>query len=215
MWKSESPEIRAHYERLSDIKKAEHQAMYPGYRFQPMKKADKDRLKAEKQAEKERERGTRKTKGRTRAGAGQEPPPLYTTEARLGPGGSSTGASGASTPAVGQASGQQLPDTASHPTPPPDHPTPPGDHPATPALPSSAPSPYPPPPSTTSIPPLVAPQPGVPQRPPSASDWQQAHHAQLQASEQDFNSLWMDQGSLPDMSEYAESQQVSLTRRFA
>lgn len=56
MWKNEQPEIKQHYETLSDLKKAEHLALYPGYRFQPMKKADKDKARAEKRAEKERER---------------------------------------------------------------------------------------------------------------------------------------------------------------
>ncbi|PVG02983.1 hypothetical protein CPB86DRAFT_811111 [Serendipita vermifera] len=56
MWKNENPEVRAHYEALSDMKKAEHLALYPGYRFQPMKKADKDKFRAEKKAEKEREK---------------------------------------------------------------------------------------------------------------------------------------------------------------
>jgi hypothetical protein len=56
MWKNEKPEIRAHYEALSDMKKAEHLALYPGYRFQPMKKAEKDKFRAERKAEKEREK---------------------------------------------------------------------------------------------------------------------------------------------------------------
>ncbi|KAG8840078.1 hypothetical protein FRC20_005805, partial [Serendipita sp. 405] len=56
MWKNETPEIRQHYERLSDLKKAEHLALYPGYRFQPKKKAEKDKEKAELRAEKERTR---------------------------------------------------------------------------------------------------------------------------------------------------------------
>lgn len=56
MWKNEQPEVRQHYEALSDMKKAEHLAQYPGYRFQPMKKADKEKVRAERKAEKEKER---------------------------------------------------------------------------------------------------------------------------------------------------------------
>lgn len=56
MWKNEKPEIRQQYEALSDLKKAEHLAMYPGYRFQPMKKADKEKVRAERKAEKEKEK---------------------------------------------------------------------------------------------------------------------------------------------------------------
>lgn len=59
-WKGESPDVRAYYERLSDEKKAEHQIKYPGYRFQPMKKAEKERQKAEKAAERERVRAVNK-----------------------------------------------------------------------------------------------------------------------------------------------------------
>ncbi|KAJ7755711.1 hypothetical protein DFH07DRAFT_742999, partial [Mycena maculata] len=41
MWKAESPHIRAEYERRADLRKAEHQAMYPEYRFQPVKREEK------------------------------------------------------------------------------------------------------------------------------------------------------------------------------
>ncbi|KAF7321487.1 HMG box domain-containing protein [Mycena kentingensis (nom. inval.)] len=54
MWKNESPAVRAEYERRADIKKAEHQAKYPEYRFQPLKKEEKERIRQEKRADKER-----------------------------------------------------------------------------------------------------------------------------------------------------------------
>lgn len=63
MWKSEQPEVRQHYEALSDMKKAEHLALYPGYRFQPMKKADREKVRAERKAEKEKERLASAVKG--------------------------------------------------------------------------------------------------------------------------------------------------------
>ncbi|KAJ6497877.1 hypothetical protein C8R45DRAFT_899415 [Mycena sanguinolenta] len=54
MWKAEPPHIRAEYERRADIKKAEHAAMYPDYRFQPVKREEKERLRDVKKQEKER-----------------------------------------------------------------------------------------------------------------------------------------------------------------
>jgi hypothetical protein len=54
MWRSELPDVRAEYERRADIKKAEHQAMYPEYRFQPVKREEKERLREAKKQEKER-----------------------------------------------------------------------------------------------------------------------------------------------------------------
>jgi hypothetical protein len=56
MWKNETPGVRQYYEAMSDMKKAEHLAQYPTYRFQPMKKADKEKARLEKKAQKERER---------------------------------------------------------------------------------------------------------------------------------------------------------------
>ncbi|KIK98564.1 hypothetical protein PAXRUDRAFT_55546, partial [Paxillus rubicundulus Ve08.2h10] len=38
MWKNEKEEVKLEYERMADAKKAEHQRLYPSYRFQPMKK---------------------------------------------------------------------------------------------------------------------------------------------------------------------------------
>jgi hypothetical protein len=56
MWKNETPEMRQYYEAMSDMKKAEHLAQYPTYRFQPMKKADKEKARLEKKAQRERDR---------------------------------------------------------------------------------------------------------------------------------------------------------------
>jgi hypothetical protein len=53
MWKSEPPETRAMYEAASEMRKAEHAAKYPNYRFQPLKKEDKERIREEKKQEKE------------------------------------------------------------------------------------------------------------------------------------------------------------------
>ncbi|KAK7057403.1 HMG box domain-containing protein [Favolaschia claudopus] len=69
MWKAELPHVRAEYERRADIKKAEHAAMYPDYRFQPIKREDKERIRDEKKQEKERKKAVRR-RGRA------SPPPV-------------------------------------------------------------------------------------------------------------------------------------------
>jgi hypothetical protein len=45
MWREESESVKAEYEKRADVKKAEHQAKYPNYRFQPMKKSEKEKLR--------------------------------------------------------------------------------------------------------------------------------------------------------------------------
>ena len=78
MWKNETPEVRQFYEAMSDMKKAEHLAQYPTYRFQPMKKADKEKARLEKKAQKERERAeaalTRSRGSRSRRRQATGPP---------------------------------------------------------------------------------------------------------------------------------------------
>ncbi|KLT38311.1 hypothetical protein CC85DRAFT_306080 [Cutaneotrichosporon oleaginosum] len=56
IWKHEPEEQRQYYDKLSQIKKAEHKEMYPGYKFQPQKREDKLREKQEKLKEKEARR---------------------------------------------------------------------------------------------------------------------------------------------------------------
>ncbi|KAI0785528.1 high mobility group box domain-containing protein, partial [Abortiporus biennis] len=41
MWRNASPQIRAHYEDLAEIEKAEHKAKYPDYKYQPKSKEQK------------------------------------------------------------------------------------------------------------------------------------------------------------------------------
>ncbi|KIJ19098.1 hypothetical protein PAXINDRAFT_70028, partial [Paxillus involutus ATCC 200175] len=38
LWKNETEQVKLEYERMADARKAEHQRLYPSYRFQPMKK---------------------------------------------------------------------------------------------------------------------------------------------------------------------------------
>lgn len=205
MWKAEPPTVRAHYERLSDIMKIEHQLKNPGYHFRPRTKAEKERLKQEKLAEKERERamrGARKSKPRPRVNTSK---PLFTTDTRFGPGGPSPPASGSSTPPVDQYSSQEFPVIMSLLTPPADQPASPSDHSPMPAAPISSPSPYPPSPASTTIPLLVAPQPGVPQPQSSTLYWCNPQPEQLtQPNEQEFNPFRLDHGS--SMSQFATLQ---------
>lgn len=48
MWKNETEHVRRHFERLAEDKKAEHQQLYPDYRFAPQRKEDKMREKEER-----------------------------------------------------------------------------------------------------------------------------------------------------------------------
>lgn len=74
MWKAESPHVRAEYERRADLKKAEHHAMYPQYRFQPVKKEEKERLREVKKQEKERRKEAQR-RGRVNPPPPPPPPP--------------------------------------------------------------------------------------------------------------------------------------------
>ncbi|KAJ7675097.1 hypothetical protein B0H17DRAFT_1140526 [Mycena rosella] len=113
MWKAESPHIRAEYERRADLKKAEHQAMYPEYRFQPVKKEEKERLREVKKQEKERRKEAQR-RGRAHpqpSPALSLPPrhyapnpaldplaPYYLAERRYGPSGPTPPLSAANSP---------------------------------------------------------------------------------------------------------------------
>lgn len=183
MWKNESPEVRAYYEQQSEIKKAEHQAKFPGYRFKPMKREDKDRLRAELQAKKEEERQERKANKRSRRGSNSRaPPPLYTTDARLPSGTVPPAASGAST------SGSRLPSAQTDPLPeagpssqPASHPlSTPFDQPAT-----SAPDPF-------ALPSALA----EPYATEGADDWPSLGEQILDAKALDMSELW-DSSALP------------------
>ncbi|KAH9170899.1 hypothetical protein EDB89DRAFT_1974888 [Lactarius sanguifluus] len=63
-WKAEPDEVRAMYDERAQIAKVEHARLYPNYRFTPMKRADKDRMREEKRQAKEQERAGRRTRGR-------------------------------------------------------------------------------------------------------------------------------------------------------
>ena len=63
-WRTESDEVRAMYDERAQIAKLEHARLYPNYRFTPMKRVDKDRMREEKRQAKEQERAGRRTRGR-------------------------------------------------------------------------------------------------------------------------------------------------------
>ncbi|KAK0225706.1 hypothetical protein IW262DRAFT_1491296 [Armillaria fumosa] len=78
LWAEADPAIKHEYERRAEIRKQEHAEMYPDYRFQPVKKEDKERLKEEAKLAKERSRRSgRKDRGSNR----YEPYPTATTSA--------------------------------------------------------------------------------------------------------------------------------------
>ncbi|KZV61439.1 high mobility group box, partial [Peniophora sp. CONT] len=41
MWRNETEEVKKEYERRAERAKAEHARLYPDYKFEPKKKADK------------------------------------------------------------------------------------------------------------------------------------------------------------------------------
>ena len=63
-WRAESDDVRALYDQRAETAKAEHARMYPDYRFAPVKKADKDRIREEKRQAKEQERAGRRVRAR-------------------------------------------------------------------------------------------------------------------------------------------------------
>lgn len=63
-WRAESEDVRALYDQRAETAKAEHARMYPDYRFAPMKRADRDRIREEKRQAKEQERAGRKVRPR-------------------------------------------------------------------------------------------------------------------------------------------------------
>ncbi|KIK09377.1 hypothetical protein K443DRAFT_1017 [Laccaria amethystina LaAM-08-1] len=81
MWKAEPPETRAIYERRADEKKAEHQKQYPGYRFQPKKKEEKEAARVKRKQEKDNERLAKRTRPAARVTSGSVVPVTITNAA--------------------------------------------------------------------------------------------------------------------------------------
>lgn len=107
LWKDEEGPTRAEYERRADARKAEHQRQYPGYRFQPKKKEEKERMRLEAKQKKDAERALKNPRSRqARDAASVASPPLphpdnrYHPEMRFGAAGPSPPLSAASSPGV-------------------------------------------------------------------------------------------------------------------
>ncbi|KAG6866618.1 hypothetical protein C0991_000728 [Blastosporella zonata] len=49
LWKTERPEVKSEYERRAELKKVEHTAMYPNYRYTPKSKEIKEEIKKAKE----------------------------------------------------------------------------------------------------------------------------------------------------------------------
>lgn len=108
-WRNESEATRAEYERRAEMKKAEHHAQYPDYRFQPKSKEQKERQRLEKKQEKERQpkisraRTAAPTVAQITSTSSQLHPhrtsdPSYYAEARFGAAGPSPPLSAAASP---------------------------------------------------------------------------------------------------------------------
>ncbi|KAI0331198.1 HMG-box [Cubamyces sp. BRFM 1775] len=98
MWASEPREVRAEFERRAEAAKEEHARLYPGYRYQPMPKAERERRRLGAKAAKFKARATR-AGGRKVAELEQsreESIPQSDAQSEAGPSGSSEGGSVAS-----------------------------------------------------------------------------------------------------------------------
>ncbi|KAG9093304.1 hypothetical protein FS749_014641 [Ceratobasidium sp. UAMH 11750] len=71
MWSAEGPETKGHYEARAEEKKAEHAALYPDYKFAPMKKEDKALMRKAQRQEKEELKQLERTRARKRKGKGR------------------------------------------------------------------------------------------------------------------------------------------------
>ncbi|KAJ8486987.1 hypothetical protein ONZ51_g4488 [Trametes cubensis] len=59
MWASEPREVRAEFERRAEAAKEEHARLYPGYKYQPVPKAEREKRKFEARAAKIKAKTTR------------------------------------------------------------------------------------------------------------------------------------------------------------
>ncbi|KAF8626844.1 hypothetical protein AX15_004673 [Amanita polypyramis BW_CC] len=103
MWKNETEEERSRYERMAEQRKAEHQQKYPGYRFQPQKKEEKQRLR--EMMKQERQTNARRNRGGVQVASTPTPTfpsqPIthfYAPETQYGPAGPSPPLSAAPSP---------------------------------------------------------------------------------------------------------------------
>ncbi|KAG6820508.1 hypothetical protein H0H93_015981 [Arthromyces matolae] len=74
MWKTEKPEVKAEYERRAEIKKLEHAALYPNYRYMPKSKELKEELKKAKEDKKKKKTKRDSATEESRIHAGRDLP---------------------------------------------------------------------------------------------------------------------------------------------
>ena len=65
MWREAPEHVHAEYERRAEEEKADHKRQFPNYRYRPMKKEDKERMKEAKKKSKELERQEKNRRRRT------------------------------------------------------------------------------------------------------------------------------------------------------
>ncbi|KAH9945697.1 hypothetical protein B0H21DRAFT_822902 [Amylocystis lapponica] len=102
-WRAESDQVRTYYEQMAEIRKTQHQAMYPNYQFKPVKKEEKLKMRQQKKEEKDRARESKKQKSRytpypNPAMVSSAHIPYYSTSANYGTEGPSPPLSAASLP---------------------------------------------------------------------------------------------------------------------
>lgn len=127
IWREAPEHVHAEYERMAEEEKAEHKRLFPDYRYRPMKKEDKERMKEAKKKSKELERQEKNPRRRTQktanvsspspASAPQITPSLVDPHLRYGPAGPTPPLSVASSPSDASSSpvppGINIPNLAS------------------------------------------------------------------------------------------------------
>ncbi|KAF8070304.1 hypothetical protein FPV67DRAFT_1486879 [Lyophyllum atratum] len=73
MWRTETLEVKAEYDRRAEVKKLEHAAMYPHYRYMPKSKELKEEIKREKEEKKKNKRKKKKEEEIRQAPASSRP----------------------------------------------------------------------------------------------------------------------------------------------
>jgi len=77
MWRNATAETKREFEEMAERLKLEHQAKYPGYKYQPRKKEEKERAKElQKQQRQAQKRDMRSKRGVSGSSAAVPPPPI-------------------------------------------------------------------------------------------------------------------------------------------
>lgn len=77
MWRNATADTKREFEEMAERLKLEHQAKYPGYKYQPRKKEEKERAKElQKQQRQAQKRDMRSKRGVSGSSASLPPPPI-------------------------------------------------------------------------------------------------------------------------------------------